>query len=230
MGGQSGAQNRTHLKIIQLPDLNRPGWGLGNKLHFYAHMRKYAEDKGATLEVPSWDGQRIFQLSDNAIDKTPDFMMPWPLPEDFGGRTVMYLSADKPGRIYHQNYTDDDFRRYFQIKPELVHPPVEVAVHFRRGDFLDPSGNWPVLSLECLRAQVEAHGFDWQQVKMATDGTGSPPPPFEADFEMLANARNLFVYPSSTFSGSAARLNRNNVFFPQGFHGGPTTCTFYKRP
>jgi hypothetical protein len=49
---------------------------------------------------------------------------------------------------------------------------------------------------------------------------------FLEDFQTLMMAKNVFVYPRSTFSQLAALMGDGNIYMPYDYGTGPTTCKF----
>lgn len=221
-------------RILQFPSLGKLG-RFGNFLGLYALARHYADRAGALLQTPDWCGQKIFQIDPSPIEGEPTVTLRPPLPDTWDGIATLELEHG----ITEPKYSLEDFRRYFQFRPEMVyqHEPVGVAAHIRRGDFLQAPNVWPIVNLQCIFEQVlEEAWMGGHKTELIMEEEPHLVPehlkefPFLADFQIMVNAKNLFVYPSSSFSGTAGMLNRNNVWLPENFTNGRTDCRWRLRP
>lgn len=224
-------------RILQFPSLGTLG-RFGNWLGLYALARHYAERNDALLQTPDWCGQKIFQIESSPIEGEPTVTLRPPLPDTWDGIATLELEHG----ITEPKYSLEDFRRYFQFRPEMVYPhlPFDAAVHIRRGDFMQAPDLWPIVKIEAfIKGLILAkyiHGVNTPNAEFITEEEphlwpdGPAEFPFLADFQIMVKAENLYVYPSSSFSSTAGMLNRNNVWLPENFTNGRTDCRWRLRP
>lgn len=220
-------------RILQLPELGTIG-RFGNALMFYALGKWFCNKYNAVLQTPLWIGDTVFEVDDPPIEGAPNVRLSWPLApemEPWEG-IAMFNFAEYS---FPPMYTDEQFRSWLRFRPQYQKPmfgrhDCYCCAHVRRGDFASQPESWPQVSKEQIEAAIREQGLDPQFVTWITEEvphTNGEHPlklSFLEDFLMMVHARNLFVYPSSSFSGCAARFNRNNVFVPMDYHNGQTDC------
>lgn len=215
-------------KVIQLPAIANKG-RFANQLLHYVIGKGYAEVVGATVEIPKgWVGQSIFEINDPHIDQNSRMLTPRQLDEDFSGTVAIPAFFSLPHRIVDPFLIRETVQNILKWRPEWIKVKAkkESVVHLRRGDFLT-DGHFPIISRqELLRATQR---FDSEVISEDTpSNTGLFPKSlsFLEDFQTLMQAKNVFVYPRSTFSQMAALLGDGNIFMPYDYTAGHTTCKF----
>lgn len=124
--------------------------GLGNQMHQYAAVRKYAELHNATLEAPDWIGRRLFGLND------PFWSCELPEVNDGGSSDAAHavrwgdVNVRLGGYFQFQCwvglYSRQELKRWFAIQPQWLDacPAISIgsgsrwypAAHLRRGDYI----------------------------------------------------------------------------------------------
>jgi hypothetical protein len=218
------------VRVSRLTQIGRTG----NQIILYLFARAYADRIRATLETPSWIGQRMFDLHDDAISGTPVKAMP----DDF----IPTGQGDIDVYGFYQNpvamglLTTGTVRHYLKIKQEWLqrypglyscdHPigADGVTAHLRRGDYLRrrQRNRYCIIREECYFKEIERHGYahlplDWvredrPRVEPEVEAMGMG---FMPDFMKLVNA-NILFRANSSFSWVAAALTRPDtvVFSP----------------
>jgi hypothetical protein len=206
-------------KVIQLSAIKNEG-RFGNKLLHYIVGKCYAESIGATVEIPhGWIGETIFEINE-------------PHYEQRNGDTLPPF-FNLPHRLVDPCLNRDTVKRLLKWKPEWLRVTAkkESVLHVRRGDYLTLP-DFPVVPEKDLR--VATHWwerFSGPPVVVSEDNPFnnelfSNPLSFLEDFQTLMMAKNIFVYPRSTFSQLAALLGDGNIYMPYDYGVGPTTCKF----
>ena len=192
----------------------------GNQLHQYTACRKYAEIMGAQLEVPDWDGRRIFGLSD------PGWSCD--LPERSGDTSGAFVWGETNIRLagYFQLqrwvslFSRAELRRwlvvqkkYLDICHEVLPPGSYTVAHLRQGDYVGNPYYANIPERSYLRACAE-HGLTldaWarQDSPRYVRSTLS----FLPDFLVLMRA-SVILRANSTFSWWAATLGDGDVYAP----------------
>jgi len=222
-------------RILQLPELGGANGRWGNQLQWFAIGKWFCEKFDATLQTPEWLGERVFDIDDPRIEGAPNVLLSWPLaPEMKPWEGIAVLNTRQYS--FPMDFTDEQFQRWLPFKGAYRAFPYtrHVVVHVRTGDFLAQPDSWPIVSKdECVAAaklvfpnaepevicEDAPHDFMRYGHKLA----------FIEDFLWMCHAENLFVYPASSFSGCAARLNKGNVYQPMDYHNGPTGCRWELR-
>lgn len=222
-------------RILQLPQVGGSHGRFGNCLLWYALAKSFCEKYEATLQTPDWIGERVFELNDPRMSGQSNVLLSWPLaPDTEPWEGIAELNTREYS--FPMEFSNADFRRWLPFRKEFAWFPYvrHVVVHVRKGDFLDQSGSWPIVTTEqCVQAAkavyLEAepevicedapHNYMNYGHKLA----------FLEDFLWLCHAENLFVYPASSFSGCAARFNTGKVWQPMDYHNGPTECRWELR-
>lgn len=201
-------------KVVQLPAIANEG-RFGNKLIHYVVGKCYAESLGLTVEIPrGWIGETIFEIEEPYIERKEGIQLP--------------AFFNMPHRLVDPCLTRSTIRRLLRWRPDLVRVTErkESVVHVRRGDFLTDSG-FPVVSPEHLIAECKTGTpFVVSEDSPQNNGLFSKRFSFLEDFQTLMMAKNVYVYPRSTFSQMAALLGNGNIYMPHDYSPGPTTCTF----
>lgn len=223
-------------RILQMPELDGRKGRFGNQMMWYALGRWICETYDATLQTPPWDGDRIFAIDDpphdNIFDRKP---LSWPLAPDMKPwEGCAILDSDQYSFI--PQYTDADFRRYMPFREDFSKPSNyhEHVAHLRRGDFLTNKPHmWPFVDEEEIRRAGKAQGYDYLEMICEERPHIHCGHPYKLswleDFLLMVTAPALFVYPSSTFSGCAAKFNRGKVYIPMDYTNGPTKCKWVLR-
>lgn len=202
-------------KSVQLTAIANEG-RFGNKLIHYIVGKCYAESIGATVEIPrGWAGEILFEIDEPYIEK----------PAGAGLGAFFNL----PHRLVDPCLTRETVKRLLKWRPEWlrVKNQFDVVVHLRRGDFLTDNG-FPIVS---LKEMLSANKTGYPAVIVSEyfpQNTGLFPKwlSFLEDFQTLMQAKNVFVYPRSTFSQLAALLGDGNIFMPYDYKAGQTSCKF----
>lgn len=215
--------------IIQMSCLGKLG-RFGNQLSEYAYARSYAERMGAVLQTPPWIGQKLFVGIDD-----PPITDPFPqlgLEEEPMGRVNINLFGYF-FRKFEKEYTADQARKYFQIKPEILaqYPPRQekyIAAHLRYGDMVRHQKKlWLVPQISFIRAML-LEGIDPEKVVWVSEEAGKP---MMEDFITLMRADTLFI-SNSTFSFWAGVLGKNPTIYSPVLpkhRVGFTECDFEKK-
>jgi hypothetical protein len=221
-------------RILQLPELSGSHGRFGNLLLWYALAKHFCETYDATLETPSWDGDRIFDINDPPISGESNVRISWPMaPEMKPWAGIAILNTFQYS--FPPLYTDEQFRRWMPFRPEFSQPSnkFEAVAHIRKGDFIRKPSLWPVVTDEQVREAAKAHGVDNLEIISEENPHVNCGHPHKLswleDFLIMATAPVLFVYPASTFSACAGKFNRGKVFIPMDYTNGPTKCKWVLR-
>lgn len=218
-------------RVLQLPAIGTEG-RFGNWMLHYLAGRILAEQAGAVVQTPPWIGEELFQLKDERITHPVPRMRPQEVGLAWEGVAALPPFFDIPHRILDPMITRANVQRIFRWQERFTrngdcHPLV--AVHVRRGDYL--TDGFPIVCEDDLLAEVVRFGFNpaavwWVSEDRPRRGGEPGNPEFLVDFFVLMNARNVFVYPRSTFSQLAALLGNGNIYMPYGYRNGHTPCRF----
>jgi hypothetical protein len=214
------------MKVAQLPAIANEG-RFGNKLIHYVVGKCYAESVGATVEIPrEWLGEKVFEIHEPYIQAVAPLLSPM-LNWNFDGTVALPPFFNLPHRIVDPCLTRETVKRLLKWRAGWlrIKAKTEAAMHVRRGDFLIEQ-QFPVVTERHLLAAAGRQ--DCLVVKEDKPMHGLFPKHLEflADFQTLMLAKNVFVYPRSTFSQMAALLGDGNIYMPYDYGRGPTTCKF----
>jgi hypothetical protein len=202
-------------KVIHLSSIENEG-RFGNKLLHYIVGKCYAESVGATVEIPhNWVGEKIFEINEPHIGQAGDY----------GDSFPPFFNL--PHRMVDPFLTRETVKRLLKWKPEWlrVTKRKESVIHLRRGDYLT-NKDFPVVSQDQLSQWSAQIPYFVSEDSPLNTGLFPDSLSFLEDFQTLMMARNIFVYPRSTFSQMAALLGDGNIYMPYDYTAGPTTCKF----
>lgn len=220
------------MKTIQLPAVGKEG-GWANHLIHYLVGRVLADKCGAALETPPWIGQKLFKLYDPPITNPVPAIKPKDVGKPFDGVIALPPFFSLPHRIVDPCFKRSLVQKTFQWRIPRV-PLVgslPKVIHRRRGDFAKHGFPW--VTTECLFE--EAHnvcdrprGFVFVSDDSPHQKQIADDPDFLEDFLIMVHAKNLFVYPRSTFSQMAGLLGNGQIWFPTFYTMGKTGVKFFK--
>jgi len=139
-----------------------------------------------------------------------------------------------PHRILNPCLTREIVQDVFKWRPKYDVTPEpseisDVAVHVRQGDFYTCTG-FPVVPMAILEDAVEKLGFDAKTATWVIESkphkSTLPGPHWLYDFRLLMWAKNVFVYPRSTFSQMAALLGNGNIYMPYNYEPKASSVKF----
>ena len=194
--------------------------GFGNQLFQYAFARAYAEVHHATLLTPGWIGQRVFNISNQPLDydlphagfdEIPNGRVNITLNGYFQSQTAIDLMSRSQLRSWFR--LRDEWQRRFTNRPSI-------AAHIRRGDYVDLSNIYCLVSENSYITACQKLGLDQNDITWVKEGNRQQPQDlidlgisFLDDFMSLMNA-DVIMRANSSFSWWAATLGRGRIFSP----------------
>ena len=208
------------MSIVQVRLLG----GIGNQLHMYAAVRKYAQLHGATFECPDWFGRKVFGLGDAYLScDLPQVDDKYPMPAEGG------VNCSIGGYFQSQRWVGllsrAELKQWFKIQPrflELCPPrpsPWYTACHLRRGDYVGHQ-LYCTVTKESYTTAMKQFGLPLGPLVWVSDEHPQRVPALDAegldwlpDFVILMRA-NVILRGPSTFSWWAATLSDAQVYSP----------------
>ena len=196
----------------------------GNNLFQYAFARSYAELHNCELEVPDWDGTKIFVSDDKKLDERELVQRHTSAVEDWFGETDIIIHGC-PMRQKHLIYDWNDTRRWFgnfsEPASDLLEriPELPCVSHLRHGDFI---GLPDFIAVSAESSMLHPENENYRAVSehdaLVFDHEMAMNLPFLTDFLFLMKARVLFR-ANSTFSWWAAILGDHEKVFAPNLEG-----------
>lgn len=225
------------MSIVQFSQLGNFG-RLGNQMFQYAFARAYAEKHNATLEIPSWIGEKLFKnVSHPGISKSVTRVPLDVVPAD--GQVDVDLFGYYQFKECYDLLSEAKLREWFTLQDrwqDRLVPSDEVVCHLRRGDYVKNfSGNFCIISDESyISAICGQHDAVWlseekptieedlgvvsyKQTGNSMYGSGMYEDngvSFLPDFFRMINAK-ILLRANSTFSFWAGFFNKQRVWSPQ---------------
>jgi hypothetical protein len=169
----------------------------GNQLFQYSYAKAYAEHIGAELHTPNWIGREIFE----------DVNEP-----------IMQYKGDIDLFGYFQNpehlalLSRSKLKKWFKFKNLPNFTQHDLVFHKRRGDFLNYSDSYAIVSDKSYTEAALVRGLDPDTALVLDDSRGGNY--LLEDFLTMMHAKILFR-ANSTFSWWAATLGDCKVFAPK---------------
>lgn len=217
--------------IIHLRAIGTEG-RFGNSLIHYVVGKTYAEQMGAAVEIPpGWIARELFDIHDQRFFQPSPYFNP-----SKGGPPPKRFSLPPYWDLAHELVDPMIVRSNFQrwLKPAFKFPeslvPMELAIHVRRGDYL--TDGFPIVSEDHLVNEARRLGFSVDDIAWVHEDRPRMTqlrPAFLTDWTRMLLAKNVMVYPRSSFSQTAALLGNGRIFMPINYTGGETTCTYEER-
>lgn len=209
-------------RIVQVTTLGQYG-RFGNQLFQYVFARSYAEMFGAVLEVPQWDGEKLFG---GVRHPRPSITLPRTRPDDVPWGQVNidlcgYFQTSKCFSIISKtsvskwlSFNSDIVEYYKGVRPAI-------AAHIRRGDYVKThSKHYCIVTKQsyvkaCHRLGLHISDISWvceeePRVDTFSAGLGVTWLP---DFMGMVNA-SVLLRSNSTFSFWAGFFSRGRVCSP----------------
>ena len=208
-------------RIIQFTQLGKFG-RFGNQLFQYAFARAYAEKYDATLEIPSWIGEKVFK---NVCHHKPSRKLPRTGIDCFPNGKI---NIDLFGYCQKQEYinilSEAKMKGWFQFQDKWLEffnmPRPDTVFHIRRGDYSDKYPNVFCVVSEgsyiaaCKKFGVSIDDVIWKREENQIKDTRFPADlMFLPDFFDMIKAKNLFR-ANSTFSFWAGFFSHGKVYSP----------------
>ena len=199
------------VQVTRIHDIGR----FGNQLFLYAFARHYSEVIGAQLELPAWAGETLFKLPQHRPSRYCT-----PLPSDTlpAGEGDIDLFG-----FYQLNACLRSYRsqvhKWFEFQ-EPIQPESGIALHVRRGDYIDLAHKYCLVSpasyaqlLEKLPPELPRSWYYEAGVRWPFARCGVAD--WQLDFRRMVAASHL-VRSNSTFSFWAGLLHQGiQVYAPQ---------------
>jgi len=187
--------------LVTVSCLGRHG-RFGNQLFQYAYARAYAEKLGAQLQTPDWIGRRLFKnINEPIMQQKGDIDL-------FG-----YFQDPEHLALLSRR----KLKEWYQfIEPPRV-PRHELVFHKRRGDYLNHTNLYAIVSDESYTKEAARYGFDPARAVVFDDSKNSDAyneANLVRDFYAMMTCQSLFR-ANSTFSWWAATLGTCRVFSPK---------------
>lgn len=179
----------------------------GNQLFQYAFARAYAESIGAELQIPNWHGRNIFK---NINEKT--MTAPAGISTEFpnGESGIdLYGYFQQPEHLKLLNKST--LKEWFSFKEDIDVPYYDLIFHKRRGDYLNFSSVFAIVSDKSYEDSATSHGFEIDNAVCLDDSR--PDDLLLYDFRTMMNCQTLFR-SNSTFAWWAATLGTCQVYSP----------------
>jgi hypothetical protein len=201
--------------------------GIGNQLHMYAAVRKYAQLHGAMLEAPAdWLGRRLFGLNDPVPSRV--------LPEVNDSQQTLdegRVDVSIGGYFQTQRWVGllsrAELKQWFKIDPHLLElcgprpHPFYTACHMRLGDYLGKPWGYCNISEESYYKALAEFGLPLGALEWVREDRSRHMPGLDANnrFDWLPDwvtllRANVIVRSNSTFSWWAATLSEAQVYSP----------------
>lgn len=196
----------------------------GNQMFQYIFAQHYANQRNSTLHTPEWDGEKIFNLSCQRIDRELKRTEKDSIPAHEDNIDLYgYFQKEDHVRCWWETI---DPHNLFKFKDEIINnwkEPIDepyVAIHLRRGDY-NYLPNFPVIDYSFYEQYLRAIKCDLPIV-IVTDENPHKNEYYEKeigldwlnDFMILRNARVLLT-ANSSFSYWAGFLSvYNTVYTP----------------
>jgi hypothetical protein len=194
----------------------------GNSLGLYSFAKKYSEIYQSTLQTPSWDGQKVFNIFDPPISvnlpQTDCDQVPW-------GETNIdllgYYQNEKFLKIMNRKWLKNLFtfkQKWIDLFPKPK--PFYIAAHLRRGDYVGLKSIYALISQQsyinaCKKFDLNIEDIIWISeekpiINQIAENEGIP---WLGDFMTIYNA-DIILRANSTFSWWGATLSNAKVYSP----------------
>jgi hypothetical protein len=176
----------------------------------------------AVLETPVWFGQTFFDIDDPPVSRPlprmPLDCLPW-------GQANIDLFGYFQFQEAVANLSVTELRRWYSFKPEWAAyfqraRPYYIAAALRRGDYLQMSDVFAIISEDSYLIACERYGLDSNALIFVGEELRTDNPPldnqglgFLTDFLTVMNA-DVVLRANSTFSWWAALLGGAKVYSP----------------
>lgn len=185
----------------------------GNQCILYVMAKRVGEICGATVLCPPWEGSELFIIQYSEIPDCHRRIVGAP-PLWWEGVISIANYFTCPQDLLDRLVNATTARRFLRIRPDVKLPEADQTVIHYRG-FRD---EWmcvdrPTFTVKDVLSAVEASGASLKKAVVLTDVV--PGARFQDDFLRMVAARNLYVYPTSSFSIMAGFLNNNTVWMPE---------------